>query len=168
MSDHINSIIQLYRVWVLYLYSKIIQSEYCIYWIQYSDWLFFALLLHFLLVLQNHPIRTLHILDAVSWLTVSSTMYSGTCLIRHTKGPGKCVGLYRMSEYSDFILVTGNKNTLGPQIVVGCHRMSENSGVRLHKFHCIRIKIWKSYDHQVRCFEQVRFFLYYMHVPVTK
>jgi len=41
MSDHINSIIQLYRVWVLYLYSKIIQSEYCIYWIQYSDWLFF-------------------------------------------------------------------------------------------------------------------------------
>jgi len=46
-----------------------------------------------------------------------------------------------MSEYSDFISVTGNKNTLGPQIVVGCHRMSENSGVRLHKFHCIRIKI---------------------------
>ena len=28
-----------------------------------------------------------------------------TCLIRHTKGPGKCVGLYRMSEYSGFILV---------------------------------------------------------------
>ena len=24
--------------------------------------------------------------------------YSGTCLIRHTKGPGECVGLYRMSE----------------------------------------------------------------------
>ena len=34
---------------------------------------------------------------------------SGTCLIRHTKGPVKCVGLYRMSE---------------------------NSGVGLHKFHC--------------------------------
>ena len=26
-------------------------------------------------------------------------------LIRHTKGPGKCVGLYRMSEYSALILV---------------------------------------------------------------
>ena len=58
-----------------------------------------------------------------------------TCLIRHNKGPGKCVGLYRMSKYSGFILV--NRNTLGPKIFVGCHRMSENSGVRLHKFHCI-------------------------------
>ena len=26
--------------------------------------------------------------------------YSGTCLIRHTKRPGKCVRLDRMSEYS--------------------------------------------------------------------
>jgi hypothetical protein len=32
-------------------------------------------------------------------------LYSGTCLIRHTKGPGKCVRLYSMSEYSGFILV---------------------------------------------------------------
>jgi hypothetical protein len=39
-------------------------------------------------------------------------IYSETCLILHTKGPGKCVGLYRMSEYSGFILV--NRNTLGP------------------------------------------------------
>jgi len=39
-------------------------------------------------------------------------IYSGTCLIRHTKGPGKCVRLYRMLEYSGFILV--NRNTLGP------------------------------------------------------
>ena len=31
--------------------------------------------------------------------------------IRHTKGPGKCVGLYRMSEYLGFILV--NRNSLG-------------------------------------------------------
>ena len=38
-------------------------------------------------------------------------IYSGTCLIRHTKGPGKCVRLYRMSEYSSFILV--NIKTLG-------------------------------------------------------
>jgi hypothetical protein len=38
------------------------------------------------------------------------TWYSGTCLIRHTKGPGKCVRLYRMSEIS---------------------------GVCLHKFHCV-------------------------------
>jgi hypothetical protein len=30
---------------------------------------------------------------------------SGTCLIWHTKGPRKCVGLYRMSKYSGFILV---------------------------------------------------------------
>jgi hypothetical protein len=54
-------------------------------------------------------------------------IYSGTCLIRLTKGPGKCVRLYRMSEYSCLILV--NRNTLGPYIFVGCHRMSENSGV---------------------------------------
>jgi hypothetical protein len=40
-----------------------------------------------------------------------------------------CYRLYSMLEYSDFILV--NRNTLGR------HRMSENSGVRLHKFHCI-------------------------------
>ena len=40
-----------------------------------------------------------------------------------------------MLEYSGFILV--NRNTLGTYIFVGCHRMSENSGVRVHKFHCI-------------------------------
>ena len=57
-------------------------------------------------------------------------MYSGTCLIIHTMGPGKCVGLYRMLEYSGFILV--NRNTLGPYFFVRCHRMSENSGVGLH------------------------------------
>ena len=28
---------------------------------------------------------------------------SGTCLIRHTKGPEKCVGLYRVSENSGFL-----------------------------------------------------------------
>ena len=40
-------------------------------------------------------------------------LYSETCLIWHTKGPGKCVGLYvMMSEHSGFILV--NRNTLGP------------------------------------------------------
>ena len=59
-------------------------------------------------------------------------IYSGTYLIRHTMGQGKCVRLYRMSEYLGFILV--NINTLGPYIFVGCHRMSENSGVGLHKF----------------------------------
>jgi hypothetical protein len=32
-------------------------------------------------------------------------IYSGTCQIRHTKVTGKCVGLYRMSQYSGFILV---------------------------------------------------------------
>jgi hypothetical protein len=40
-----------------------------------------------------------------------------------------------MSEYSRFILV--NRNTLGLYIFVGCHRMSDNSGVGLHKFHCM-------------------------------
>jgi len=34
------------------------------------------------------------------------------CLIGHTKGPGKCVGLYRILQYSGFILV--NRYTLGP------------------------------------------------------
>jgi hypothetical protein len=33
-------------------------------------------------------------------------------LTHQTKGPGKCVRLYRMSEYSGFILI--NRNTLGP------------------------------------------------------
>ena len=37
--------------------------------------------------------------------------------------------LYRMSEYSGFMLV--NRNTLGQSIFVGCHMMSENSGVGL-------------------------------------
>ena len=64
------------------------------------------------------------------------SLYSGTCLIRHTKEPGKCVGLYRMSEYSGFISVY--RNTLGPSIFVGCHMMSENLGVGLHKFYCIQ------------------------------
>jgi len=44
-----------------------------------------------------------------------------------------------MSEYSGFILV--NRNTLGPSIFVGYHRMSENSGVGLHKLHCISILV---------------------------
>ena len=47
-------------------------------------------------------------------MKIKNIMYSGTCLIRHTKGLGKCVGLYRMSEYSGFIL--NNRNTLGPYI----------------------------------------------------
>jgi len=59
--------------------------------------------------------------------------YSGTCLIRHTKEPGKCVLLYRMSEYSRFIFV--NRNTLGIEIFVGWHRMSQNSCVGCLKFH---------------------------------
>jgi hypothetical protein len=43
------------------------------------------------------------------WNLLYLYFYSGTCLIRHSKGPGKCVRLYRMSEYSGFILV--NRNT---------------------------------------------------------
>jgi hypothetical protein len=48
----------------------------------------------------------------VSRIQLTLSMFSGTCLILHIKGPGKCVGLYRMLEYSGFILV--NRNTLGP------------------------------------------------------
>ena len=66
-------------------------------------------------------------------------MYSGTCLMRQPKGPRKCVGLYRMSEYWGFILVNGN--TFGLYISVGCHRMSENSCFELHKFHCNTYKM---------------------------
>ena len=40
-------------------------------------------------------------------------IYSWTCLFLPTKGPGRYVVLYRMSEYSDFILVN-NRNTLEP------------------------------------------------------
>ena len=57
--------------------------------------------------------------------------YSGTCLIRHTKGPGKCVGLYRMSDYSSFIYI--NRTTLGPYIFVGCHRMSDCTGSTVYR-----------------------------------
>ena len=35
-------------------------------------------------------------------------IYGRTCQIQRTKGPGKCAGLYRMSEYSGFILVIIN------------------------------------------------------------
>jgi hypothetical protein len=61
--------------------------------------------------------------------------YSETCLIR----PGKCVGVYRISNTQVFILV--NRNTLGPQIFVKCHRMSDNSGVGLHLCSTVYISI---------------------------
>ena len=48
----------------------------------------------------------------ISRIQLILSMYSETCLIMHTKGPGKRVGLYRMLKYSGFILV--HKNTLGP------------------------------------------------------
>ena len=70
-----------------------------------------------------------------------------TCLIQHTKGPGICVRLYRMSEYSGFILV--NRTTLRPSIFVGCHRMSENSGVGLLRFHCIYLFVVRDGFHFV-------------------
>jgi hypothetical protein len=72
--------------------------------------------------------------STVEFRCTEMVKYSGTCLIQHTKGPGKCVGLYMMSEFSCFILV--NRYTLWPKIFVGCHRRSENSRVGLHKFHC--------------------------------
>jgi hypothetical protein len=88
-----------------------------------------------------------------SW--IYNNLYSGTYLIRYTKGPGKCVELYRMSEFSGFILV--NRYTLGPYIFVGCHRMSKNSGVGLHRFHCISnqclslLKFWVRIPLMARC-----------------
>jgi hypothetical protein len=57
--------------------------------------------------------------------SVGTGKYSGTCPIRHTKGPGKCVGLYRILEYSGFILV--DRNTLGSGKCVGLYRISEYS-----------------------------------------
>ena len=67
------------------------------------------------------------------------SFYHRTCLIWHTKRPRKCVGLYRMSEYSGCILV--NRNAFEPSIFVGCQRMSEGLCVRL--FHCITKPLWK-------------------------
>jgi hypothetical protein len=52
-----------------------------------------------------------------------------SCLIRHTNGTGKCVGLYRILQYSGFILVS--RNSLGPCIFVGCHRMSGKHRCRI-------------------------------------
>ena len=50
-------------------------------------------------------------------------IYSGTCLIRHTKGPKKCVGLYRMSEYSGFIteILCSHRSTFLSD-VTGCQK----------------------------------------------
>jgi hypothetical protein len=50
-------------------------------------------------------------------------VYCGTCLIRHNKGPGKCVRLQRKSEYSGFILV--NRSTWDHTFlsdVTGCRK----------------------------------------------
>jgi hypothetical protein len=71
------------------------------------------------------------------------------CLIWHIKGPGKCVGLNRMSEYSGFNLL--NRNTLEPWIFFGCHRMSENSEVGLHKFPCTNCRQWTESDGNIFC-----------------
>ena len=47
-----------------------------------------------------------------------------------------------MLEYSGFIFV--KRNSIGPYIFVVCHRMLENSGVGLHRLHCMLngYKIW--------------------------
>jgi len=71
-----------------------------------------------------------------------NTVYSEIRLIRHTKGPVKCVRLYRMSENLCFIFVS--RNTLGPNIFIECHRTSEN---KLH-FTSIRTLIWPPYVYE--------------------
>ena len=101
-----------------------------VYWL--TDWRVFFLFKF------NYPINDFQFKHRIitiltKWIQcVQCWWYSRICLIRHHKGPGKRVGLYRMSEYSGFILV--NRNTL--ETINFC-RMSENSGVDLHKFHCI-------------------------------
>jgi hypothetical protein len=59
---------------------------------------------------QNEMFNTILLTSELLTITVyqyyhslNKLIYNGTCLIRHTKGPGKCVGLYRMSEYSGLI-----------------------------------------------------------------
>ena len=61
----------------------------------------------------------------------------------------RIVILYRMSEYSGFILA--NRNTLGQYIFVGCHMMSEDLGVGLLKLHCICII--QNITQKCTCFE---------------
>ena len=56
--------------------------------------------------------KVYHLFYHLHCYSLLPNIYSGTCLIRHTKGPGKSVGLYRVSENSGFILVKGN--TMGP------------------------------------------------------
>ena len=87
-----------------------------------------------------------------SYILEDNNLYIGTCLIWHTKGSGKCVGLYRIPECSVFILF--NRNTLEPWIFDVCDRMSENSGVGLHKFHCI----YNKYTVYIYIFVYARFY----------
>ena len=96
-------------------------------------------------VLSDTPMGHGNVSDCIGCQNLSYPTHQGTtemcrivedvrtCLIRHTKGPRKCVGLYRMSEpvlsdtlrdqgnvsdctgctkYSGFTLV--KRNTLGP------------------------------------------------------
>jgi len=69
-----------------------------------------------------------------------------TCLIWHNNGPGKCVGLHRMSEYSDSILV--NRNTLGPYIFFGCRKTQVSdcttSTVYAYILYILQPGIWMS------------------------
>ena len=54
-------------------------------------------------VKKQHALRKImdiHERERLSNITVRHKhMHSGTCLMRYTKGPWKCVGLYKMSEY---------------------------------------------------------------------
>ena len=54
-------------------------------------------------VMKQHVLRKIMDVnerERLSNITVRhKPMHNGTCLMRHTKGPWKCVGLYKMSEY---------------------------------------------------------------------
>ena len=50
----------------------------------------------------NKGLEFTHISITTQTLLIGQGKFTRTCLIRHTKGPGKCVRFYRMSEYSGF------------------------------------------------------------------
>ena len=93
-------------------------------------------------------------------------MYSGTCLIRHTKGPGKYVGLYRMSEYSGFILL--NRNTFE---TINLCPMSEDLGKLRCRIAQVTLYILSTNKelHKLQCYlvmDLINLFWYLIHIVI--
>ena len=57
----------------------------------------------------------------------------GTCLIQHTKGPEKCVGLYRITQVLFWLTEILWDHTFSSD-VTGCRK---KSCVGFHRFHCM-------------------------------